>query len=75
MSPTPMSDATFKWMLTVLTGGLAGPWAIIDSIQLWRSRTADRRDPIVRDKQFGYVIGIAIGVIGVIGCLKFQNVI
>jgi hypothetical protein len=29
----------------------------------------------VRDKIFGYFCGIAIGVIGVLGCLRFHDVV
>lgn len=76
MDPQPIVDATtFKWILTVLTGGLAGTWLVYDSINLLRARNADRRDPLVRDKQFGYAIGIMIGVIGVVGCLRFHGVV
>ncbi len=71
----PMDATTFKWFLTILTGGLAGLWVIYDSFNLLRSRNADRSDPVMRDKHFGYVMGIAIGVIGVLGCLKFHGVV
>ncbi|HEU0034631.1 MAG TPA: hypothetical protein VFQ53_28600 [Kofleriaceae bacterium] len=70
-----VDDTTFKWILTILTGGLAGTWLIYDSISLIRSRNADRRDPLVRDRHFGYVIGILIGVVGVVGCLRFHGVV
>jgi hypothetical protein len=70
-----VSPVTFKWILTALTGGLAGTWAIYDAISLIRMRKADRADPIVRDKRFGYLVGIAIGVIGVVGCLRFHDVV
>lgn len=71
----PMSPTTFKWFLTILTGGLAGIWIIYDFINLIRTRKLDRSDPVVRDKHFGYVMGIVIGVVGMIGCLLFWNVI
>ncbi len=71
----PMSPTVFAWFLTALTGGLAGTWLVYDTISLIRTRKADRSDPIVRDKHFGYVVGITIGVIGVLGCLMFQRVI
>jgi hypothetical protein len=65
---------TFKWILTILTGGLAGTWFFYDSFNLFRIRNADKQDPLVRDKIFGYIIGIAIGAVGVIGCLRFHDV-
>ncbi len=70
-----MSPTAFKWFVTILTGGLAGAWAIYDSINLIRSRNLDRSDAVVRDRHFGYAIGILIGVAGGIGCLRFHGVV
>ena len=70
-----VSPTVFKWFMTILTGGLAGSWFFYDSFNLFRLRNADRSDGVVRDKQFGYVIGIIIGVIGVLGCLRFHGVV
>ena len=70
-----MSPEAFKWFLTFLVGGLSGPWAIYDTYNLIRTRRLDRRDPVVRDKHFGYAIGIIIGLIGVFGCLRFHDVV
>jgi hypothetical protein len=71
----PMSPEGFKWFLTLLTAGLAGPWFLYDSYNLFRTRKLDRSDPVVRDKHFGYVIGIAVGIGGVLGCLLFHDVV
>lgn len=70
-----VSYAAFRWILTGLTGGLAITWVVYDTYNLIRIRNADRNDPTVRDKRFGYAIGIVISVIGVIGCLKYHHVI
>jgi hypothetical protein len=70
-----MSPTAFKWFITFLTGGLAGSWLIYDSINLIRFRNLDRSDAVVRDRQFGYVVGILIGIIGVVGCLRFHDVV
>lgn len=70
-----MSADAFKWFLTILTGGLAGSWFFYDIYNLFRIRHADKRDPLVRDKIFGYVMGMVIGVVGVLGCLKFHDVV
>jgi hypothetical protein len=70
-----MSPTAFKWFLTFLTAGLAGFWTIWDTKNLIRARNLDRSDPIVRDRHFGYVIGIIIGLVGVIGTLRFHDVI
>jgi hypothetical protein len=39
-----------------------------------RQRRAGRRDPLVGDQMFGYAIGIVIGVIGLVGTLRFNGV-
>ena len=70
-----MSPGAFKWFITAITGGVAGAWAIYDSINLIRTRNLDRGDAVVRDRHFGYVIGIIIGVAGVFGCLLFHDVV
>ena len=70
-----VSADAFKWFLTALTGGLASAWFVYDAINLARTRNADRKDPVVRDKHFGYVMGMIIGVIGIVGCLRFHGVI
>ena len=75
MNAELVSPHAFKWFLTILTGGLAGAWFIYDTINLIRSRNADRSDPVMRDKHFGYVIGIVIGIVGVLGCLRFHDVV
>ncbi len=70
-----VSALAFHWILTLLTGVVAGAWVVFDVVNLIRLRGADRRDAVVRDKYFGYVIGIAIGTIGVLGCLRFNGVL
>jgi hypothetical protein len=70
-----MSPTAFKWFLTILTGGLAGTWLIYDTINLIRTRNLDRSDGVVRDKHFGYLMGIVIGIIGVVGTLRFHDVL
>ena len=50
----PVSPATFQWILTILiTAGSL--WALFDVVKLARTR---RDDPDLRDKRFGYLIGI-----------------
>ena len=70
-----MSPNAFKWLLTILTGGLAGVWVIYDAFNLYRSRNLDRGDAVVRDRHFGYVMGMVIGLVGIVGCLKFHGVV
>jgi hypothetical protein len=75
MTDQILSPQAFKWFLTILTGGLAGVWFFYDAFNLIRTRNHDRSDGVVRDKHFGYVIGIVIGIIGVLGCLRFHDVV
>jgi hypothetical protein len=70
-----LSPEAFKWFLTILTGGLAGIWFFYDLRNLIVTRKLDRRDPVVRDKHFGFVMGMVIGIVGVVGCLKFHGVV
>ncbi len=70
-----MSPNAFKWFLTIITGGVAGAWFVYDTINLIRTRSLDRSDPVVRDRHFGYVMGIIIGLAGVIGTLRFHDIV
>lgn len=76
MSAELVSVATFKWIMTILTG-LASTWALFDIVYLTRLvRTrADSTDPLIRDKYFGYAIGIAIGLLGYAGILRYHDVL
>lgn len=68
-----VSKDTFQLLLSVITGGVAGVWAIHDVIFLARLRGANHRDPLVGDKRFGYAMGIVIGTIGVVGTLLYMR--
>jgi hypothetical protein len=74
MTAELVSTTVFAWIVTFLTGGLAGFWFVYDSFNLIRARRADSGDPLVRDRRFGYMIGIVIGLGGVLGCLRFHDV-
>ena len=71
---TLVSDSVFRLLVSAITGGLAAVWVIHDLVLIARLRGADRRDPLVADKRFGYAMGIVIGMIGVIGTLRFNGV-
>jgi len=72
MNGMVVSADTFRWIITALT--LAGSlWALFDIVKLARVR-GDRRDPLVRDQRFGYLIGIVIGAFGISGVLHFHGV-
>jgi hypothetical protein len=70
-----VSDHVFRFFLSAVTGGVAAAWVIHDLGLIARLRGADRRDSLVADKRFGYAMGIVIGMIGVIGTLRFNGVI
>jgi hypothetical protein len=70
-----VSQSAFYGFVTVVTGGVGGVWSIYDLISMIRLRRADGRDPLVHDKRFGYAMGMVIGLVGVVGCLHFHNVV
>jgi hypothetical protein len=74
MTTELVSQTVFEWFVTIVTGGVAGAWFVYDIINLIRVRRADGRDPLIRDRRFGYVMGILIGLAGVLGCLRFHDV-
>ncbi len=74
MTAELVSPTVFAWIVTGLTGGVAGAWFVYDSINLIRARRADGGDPLVRDRRFGYMVGLVIGIGGVLGCLRFHDV-
>lgn len=74
MTTELVSEDTFRAFISVMTAGVAGIWGVVDAIRIVGLRNKDGRDPVVRDKRFGYTIGVAIGVIGVVGTLRFNGV-
>ncbi|HEY0482739.1 MAG TPA: hypothetical protein VGD37_34695 [Kofleriaceae bacterium] len=72
---TELPDATFRLLLSLITGVVAAAWLIHDLVLIARLRGADRRDPRVADQRFGYAMGIIIGAIGIVGTLRFNGVI
>jgi hypothetical protein len=75
VSDNLVSPNAFNWTLTVLTGVFAGVWLLYDLRNLTKLRGADFSDPLVRDRRFGYLMGIGIAIIGLVGVLHFQGVI
>ena len=68
-----VSDEAFRWFLTIATGVVAGIWFFYDARSLLRTR-GKPSTPLLRDKQFGYAMGMVIGAVGVLGSLHFQHV-
>jgi hypothetical protein len=71
---TLMSERAFHVVLSVITGGVAGLWTIHDVVLLARTRGAGA-GPLVADRRFGYAMGIVIGMIGILGTLRFNGVL
>jgi len=72
---TLVPDGIFRLLISLITGVVAGAWTIHDLVLLARLRGANRRDPLVADQRFGYLMGIVIGMIGVVGTLRFNGVL
>jgi hypothetical protein len=73
---TELPDGVFRLFISLFTGVVAGAWLVHDLVLLARipRQRAGRRDPRVGDQVFGYVMGIVIGVIGLVGTLRFNGV-
>jgi hypothetical protein len=71
----PMSATTFAWFVTIAVGGLGALWFIYDAINLAKSLRLDRSNPSVRDRHFGYAMGMLMATIGVVGALRFHGVL
>jgi hypothetical protein len=66
-----VSHATYMWFISLATGLAAVYWIGVDGVRLRRALAGDRRDPAVRDRIFGSLIGLVVGAVGVIGVLHF----
>ena len=75
MTEPILSDPAFRAIISVLTAGVGGLWVIHELVLMNRLRGKDLGDPLIRDQWFGYFIGIAIAVIGVVGTLRFNGVL
>lgn len=72
MSGELVSPETFRWILTALTFA-AATWVLYDVVRIVKLRGADLSDPLVRDKRFGYLIGIVLGAFAISGILRFHG--
>lgn len=73
MTDPLISTGAFHWVLTAAVGVVSTLWVAHDILFLSRLRGADGADPLVRDQRFGYVMGIVIALIGVVGSLLFMR--
>ncbi len=68
-----VSTPVFMGFVTAMTFALA-LWAFYDLVKWRRLRGSDPADPLVKDKKFGYVMGLTLGVAAVLGALMYQGV-
>jgi hypothetical protein len=66
-----VSQTAYLWFVSLVTGLAAIYWIGIDSVRLGRALAGDRRDPAIRDRIFGSIIGLVVGLVGVIGVAHF----
>lgn len=69
-----VSPAFYKWFITAISLILT-VWAFYDVVRLWRLRRENFRDPLVRDKLWGYVLGVAMGILTIVGVLRYHGVV
>jgi hypothetical protein len=69
----PMTADQFRWFLTLVTGGVSALWFLSDARKLIRTGRDDGADPSVRDRRFGYTMGLVIATIGIVGSAKLNH--
>jgi hypothetical protein len=69
---TVMPDSVFRLLLSILTGGASGVWLIHDFVMLLRLPRAGG-DLQLGDRRFGYVVGVVIATIGLVGTARFNG--
>jgi hypothetical protein len=67
-----VAHSIYVLIVTLLVGGVAASWVVVDIIRLRRALRENRRDPLVRDRIFGSIIGIVVGLFGVVGTVRYQ---
>jgi hypothetical protein len=67
----PLSPWLFHVFMTIVTGGVSAIWFAVDLRSLLRTRKLDATNPSVRDRKFGYSMGLVIATIGVVGSTIF----
>lgn len=66
-----VSELHYLWFISVSVGLSAGYWLAVDAYRLSLALRGDRKDPAVRDRVVGSVIGLLIGFVGVSGVLHY----
>lgn len=66
-----LSQLHYMYFVTFMTAGMCAAWIVVDSIRLRRALRDDTSDPVVRDRVFGSLIGLAVCTWGILGCLDY----
>ncbi len=69
----PMNATQWRWFLTLAVGGLSVWWVAYDSRNFWRVQKEDTSNPSVRDRRFGYGMGVVMAIIGLVGTARYNN--
>lgn len=64
-----VSHTQFMWFCSLATAGFALVWIVYDAIRLRRFWP---RRKVAHDEVFGSIIGMVIGLIGVLGVVRFH---
>ena len=72
---TELPAGTFRLLLSLITGVVAAAWTVHDLVLIARLQGKGRGDRLVADQRFGYAMGIVIGIIGIVGTLRFNGVL
>lgn len=64
-----VSHTTFMWFCSALIGVVSAAWVVVDVVRL---RRALPYSPASHDQIFGSFIGIVVGLLGVLGVLRFH---
>jgi hypothetical protein len=67
-----VSHSAFIWFCTIMTAGLAGAWVFVDIFRLRNVVREDMSRPVVRDRLFGSLIGLAVSIAGLIGMFRYH---
>lgn len=74
MNDPILETKVFNAIITVLVA-LGTFWVALDLLHLSRLRGKDMKDPVNRDKRFGYTMGVLIGCFTTVGILRFHGVV
>lgn len=62
-----LSAQHFVWLCLAVTGIVAAVWIGVDVARLRRALADDRSSGFVRDRIFGSLLGIVVGIVGLVG--------